>query len=202
MTGGEPVRGRPRNPHTDDAILAATRRLLTTDGYDQVSMESIAREAGVSRPTVYRRWPSKAHVVFDAAFGTAGGDNTLARSGDFEADLREFVRGAVDFWREPAVAAAAMGILAERHRDPELHIRTQQLLDETIRAELAALVRDGAAQGVVRDDLESATLYNLLVGTTFYAVLVEEHDDTDRLVDRLCSLVMQGALIRDAKEQR
>ena len=189
----ETVRGRPRDPRTDAAIMAATRRLLTDVGYDQVSMESIARAAGVSRPTIYRRWPSKAHVVFDAAFGIDGGTTGLPRSGDFETDLREFVRGAVAFWREPVVEAATMGILAERRRDTELHIRTQQLLDDRIRAELAELVRAGAEQGVVRADVDTDTLFNLLVGTTFYGALVAGRADTDHLVDTLCSLVMRGA---------
>lgn len=195
--GSEPPRGRPRDPRTDSAIMAATRRLLTDVGYDQVSMESIARAAGVSRPTIYRRWPSKAHVVFEAAFGTDGGTTGLPRSGDFETDLREFVRGAIAFWREPVVEAATMGILAERRRDSELHIRTQQLLDDRIRAELADLVRAGAEQGRVRPDVDTDTLFNVLVGTTFYGALVDGRDDTDQLVDKLCSLVMQGAQARE-----
>lgn len=195
--GLEPVRGRPRDPRTDSAIMAATRRLLIDAGYDQVSMESIARAAGVSRPTIYRRWPSKAHVVFEAAFGTDSGTPGLPRSGDFETDLREFIRGAVAFWREPAVEAATMGILAERRRDSELHIRTQQLLDDRIRAELADLVHAGAEQGVVRADVDTDTLFNVLVGTTFYSALVDGRDDTEHLVDKLCSLVMQGAQERE-----
>lgn len=191
------MRGRPRDPRADEAIMTATRRLLTDVGYDQVSMESIARAAAVSRPTIYRRWPSKAHVVFEAAFGTDSGSAGLPRSGDFETDLREFIRGAVEFWREPVVAAATMGILAERHRDSDLHIRTQQLLDDRIRAELAAVVRSGAEQGVVRADIDTDTLFNVLVGTTFYGALVDGRADTDHLVDTLCSLVMQGARARE-----
>ncbi len=181
--------------------MAATRLLLTEVGYDQVSMESIARRAGVSRPTIYRRWPSKAHVVFEAAFGTAAGGETLVRSGDFETDLREFAHRAAAFWREPVVEAATMGILAERRRDTELHIRTQQLLDDMIRAELAALVRAGAQQGVVRADVDTDTLFSVLIGTTFYGVLVDGRGDTDHLVDTLCSLVMQGVQVRE-KEGR
>jgi AcrR family transcriptional regulator len=177
--------------------MAATRRLLIDVGYDQVSMESIARAAGVSRPTIYRRWPSKAHVVFEAAFGTDGGSAGLPRTGDFETDLREFIRGSMGFWREPVVEAAAMGILAERRRDSELHIRTQQLLDDRIRGEFADLVRSGAEQGVVRPDIDTDTLFNVVVGTTFYGALVDGRDDTDRLVDTLCALVMQGAQARE-----
>lgn len=202
----DPVRGRPRDPRTDEAIMAATRRLLVQVGYEQLSMESIAREAGVSRPTIYRRWPSKAHVVFEAAFGDPGGRETVPRSGDFETDLREFIRGALAFWREPVVEAATMGILAERRRDAELHIRTQQLLDDMIRAELAALLRAGADQGVVRagldTDIDTDALFNVLVGTTFYAVLVDGRGNTDHLVDKLCALVMQGVQPRDKEQQQ
>jgi len=181
--------------------MAATRRLLTDVGYDQVSMESIARAARVSRPTIYRRWPSKAHVVFEAAFGTANDTALVARTGDFQTDLREFVHRAVRFWREPVVEAATMGILAERRRDAELHIRTQQLLDDMIRAELAAVVRAGAEQGVVRADVDTDTLFNALIGTTFYAALVDGRDDTEQLTDKLCSLVLQGVQPREHKER-
>jgi AcrR family transcriptional regulator len=180
--------------------MAATRRLLTEVGYDQVSMESIARAARVSRPTIYRRWPSKAHVVFEAAFATAGDTAMVARTGDFQTDLREFVHRAVRFWREPVVEAATMGILAERRRDSDLHIRTQQLLDDMIRAELAAVVRAGAEQGVVRADVDTDMLFSALVGTTFYGALVDGRDDTDQLTDKLCALVLQGVQAREHKE--
>jgi hypothetical protein len=36
-------------------------------------------------------------------------------------------------------------------------------------------------------------LYHLLISATFYAVVVQHHSTTDDLVDRLCSLVLQGA---------
>lgn len=201
VAGSEPARGRPRDPRTDTAIMVAARRLLVEIGYDQVSIEAIAREAGVSRPTVYRRWPSKAHVVFEAAFGTVGNTALPAPTGDFDTDLREFVRGAVNFWREPVVEAAAMGILAERRGDSELHIRTQELLDDKIRAQLAALIRGGAAQGAVRPDVDTDVLFDALVGTAFYGALVDGRNP-DRLADKLCSLVLQGVRPREDREPR
>ena len=183
--------------------MAATRQLLTDVGYEQVSMESIARCAGVSRPTIYRRWPSKAHVVFEAAFGSAAEPDMVVRTGDFARDLHEFIRRALAFWREPVVEAATMGILAERRRDTQLHIRTQQLLDDMIRAELAALVCAGAEQGIVRADVDTDTLFNTLVGAAFYTALVDGRDTSDQLADKLSALVMRGVQDdRHDKEQR
>jgi AcrR family transcriptional regulator len=185
-------RGRPRDPRTEQAIADAARRLLARDGYDQISIEAIAREAYVSRPTVYRRWPSKTHLVFDAVFGAAEVGDVLAGSGDFEADLRHFVAGVFEFWRAPEVAAAALGILADRHRDPELFIRTQELLDETTRTAFAALVRAGIDQGVVDAGVDIEIAYDALVGTSFYIAQVLATDTVDAAAERLCALLLQG----------
>lgn len=180
--------------------MAATRRLLARDGYDQVSIEAIAKEAGVSRPTIYRRWPSKAHLVFDAAFGQAPDGELLGNSGDFDADLHSFVRAVLSFWGEPVVEAATLGILAEQRRDSELHIRTQQALDERTRTAFRSLVEAGIAQGAVRSDVDVAMLYQLLIGSAFYAVQVESAERLDQFAERLCALLVQG--IRSAPRQQ
>ena len=185
----------------NDTILAATRRLLSRDGYEGVSIDAIAREAAVSRPTVYRRWPSKAHLVFDAVFDAAGAGDVLATTGAFETDLRRFVHGVFDFWRRPEVAAATMGILADRHRDADLYIRTQQLLDARTRAAFDVLVRDGIRQGVVADDVDIAMAYDVLVGTTFYTAHVLQPAEADDVAARLCALLLHGAGRTDQPEQ-
>lgn len=58
--------GRPRNPALDEAIILATRSRLVEDGYSRMTLGDIAADAGVSRPTLYRRWSSKLELVADA----------------------------------------------------------------------------------------------------------------------------------------
>ncbi|MDH6193452.1 AcrR family transcriptional regulator [Mycobacterium frederiksbergense] len=194
MSAPEPAGpGRPRDPRTQHDIMTATRQLLARDGYDQLSIEAIAREAGVSRPTIYRRWPSKAHLVFDAAFGQPPDHALLSISGDFETDLRAFTFAVLTFWRDPVVEAASLGILAERRRDPELHIRTQQLLDERTRGAFRVLVDSGVQQGKVRADIDVDTVYQTLIGTAFYAAHMAPEIDAGEAADRLCSLLIEGA---------
>ncbi|ORA27745.1 TetR/AcrR family transcriptional regulator [Mycobacterium aquaticum] len=185
--------GRPRDPQTQHDIMSATRRLLARDGYDQLSIEAVAREAGVSRPTIYRRWPSKAHLAFDAAFGQRPDGELLSLSGDFETDLRAFTHAVLTFWGDPVVEAAALGILTERRRDPELHIRTQQLLDERTRGAFRALVDSGVEQGRVRPDVDVDMVYQTLIGTAFYIAHMEPDVNAEDAADRLCSLLIHGA---------
>jgi AcrR family transcriptional regulator len=58
--------GRPRDPALDEAIILATRARLVQDGYSRMTIGEIAADAGVSRPTLYRRWETKLQLVTDA----------------------------------------------------------------------------------------------------------------------------------------
>src|SRR3954468_1515883 len=58
--------GRPRDPALDEAIILATRARLVKDGYSRMTLGDVAADAGVSRPTLYRRWASKLDLVADA----------------------------------------------------------------------------------------------------------------------------------------
>lgn len=55
--------GRPRQPSTDAAILRAAIDVARDCGYAGVTFDAVARRAGVTRPTIYRRWPSKSHLL-------------------------------------------------------------------------------------------------------------------------------------------
>ena len=57
--------GRPRDPELDTRLLAAAWSLLTTEGYDALSLTKVAARAQAHRTDVYRRWGSKAQLVAD-----------------------------------------------------------------------------------------------------------------------------------------
>lgn len=64
--------GRPRNPEADAAILGAALELLLERGVEATSIEQVARLAGVTRATVYRRFPDKTRLLIatvEAAYG-------------------------------------------------------------------------------------------------------------------------------------
>lgn len=77
---------RPRDPDVEDRILGAARHIADTDGIDRVTIAAVARLAGVGRPTVYRRWPTRAALLFELQLaGTV--PPTLPDLGSFRADL-------------------------------------------------------------------------------------------------------------------
>src|SRR5438552_5218971 len=107
----ERSRGRPRDRAIDDAALRAARELLVEVGWDRLSMVAIAERAGVGRPALYRRWPSKTHLVFEAVFAWQDDPTPVLDA----PDSAEWVRRSFDYTRElfhcPEVRAALPGLM-------------------------------------------------------------------------------------------
>ena len=59
-----PTRGRPRVADAS-AVAALALRLFARDGYEATTMDQIAKAAGISRPTLFRLFPSKGEIVWD-----------------------------------------------------------------------------------------------------------------------------------------
>lgn len=58
--------GRPRDPAIEGAVLTAALRRLATDGYTRMTLAAVARDAGITKPTLYLRWPTKHDLVVAA----------------------------------------------------------------------------------------------------------------------------------------
>ncbi len=59
-------RGRPRSEASREAIVMAALKLLVRDGYEKLTMEGVAREAGTGKSTIYRWWKGRAELAVDA----------------------------------------------------------------------------------------------------------------------------------------
>jgi AcrR family transcriptional regulator len=114
------TRGRPRDASIDDAARQATRQLLIEAGWEGTSLSAVADRAGVSRPALYRRWPTKTHLVFDTLFGWA--DEVLPKELDLEPEewLHSAVEISLALFGDPAVRAGTPGLLAAMTNDPEM----------------------------------------------------------------------------------
>ncbi|MEA2667350.1 MAG: hypothetical protein QOJ33_284, partial [Chloroflexota bacterium] len=90
-TGAIPTkkrRGRPRSSRTEKAILrAAGEIVLETDGLAGMTIEGVAERAGVGKASIYRRWPSKGALAFDAVLDGILATQPTPDTGSLEDDL-------------------------------------------------------------------------------------------------------------------
>jgi AcrR family transcriptional regulator len=114
------TQGRPRDAGIDDAARQAARELLIESGWEGTTLSAVADRAGVSRPALYRRWPTKTQLVFDTLFGWA--EELLPKQVD--QDPEEWLRAAVEIsfelFKDPAVRAGTPGLLAVIASDEQM----------------------------------------------------------------------------------
>jgi AcrR family transcriptional regulator len=185
--------GRPRDPAIDDAILRATRELLVESGYQRLSFENIARRAGVTRPTIYRRWPSKMHLVHEAVFPPRPAE--LPDSGDIVADLRRLIGRMLAGYARPEARAALPGLIVDLHDDVALRSSVIDRLEDQARAQFAELIGRAQKRGDLVDDLDADALFDAICGALFHRVVARDLL-SQAFADELAAIVLRGALPR------
>ncbi|CAN3129399.1 TetR/AcrR family transcriptional regulator [Mycobacterium sp. smrl_JER01] len=183
--------GSRRDPAIDDAVLAATRTLLVTHGYSATSIDLIAATAKVSRPAIYRRWRSKAHLVHEAAFPDLG---PARREDDVATEIVRLCRGALAMYADPVVSEAVPGLLHDLRLQPAMRRLINDRLEAVARRQLADQLTEGIATGTVRATADADTVMDVVAGAAWYAVCVRRVTDIDSAAARLADLVLRGVL--------
>jgi len=169
---GERARGgRPRDGRIDVEVMRVTAELLVEVGYSRLSTAAVAQRAGTTKPAIYRRWPSKAHLVHEVVF--PDDDEVLVPdTGDLAADLTSMVRAAAELFGRPLVRAALPGLMAEFTADPALHQAMLERFSQRVWASMHERLRHAAAQGQLRGDVDAGAVLEILGGSAMLAVLV------------------------------
>lgn len=176
------------------AILDATAQLIAEVGYPKLSIEAIAARAGVGKQTIYRWWPSKGAVVFDAfmRLQEETGGTALPETDDLAADiallLRETARGMVDARFDEAYRALTTEIQHDPALNRQLHDR---LLGPLLDATRQRIVR-GQAAGQIDDAVDPGIAVELLFGPVFHRWLLRTAPLDDAYADALAEHVVRA----------
>ncbi len=184
--------GRPRDTRIDDAVRRATVELLEHVGYLQLTIAAIAERAGTNKPALYRRWPTKAHLVHDAVFPPQDLD-AIPASDSLRDDIRALVVIGLDLLGRPAARAALPGLLAETAAAPALEADVLGRAAGGTWTWLQQRLDAGVEAGEVRADVKSTTVFELIAGTAFVATAMRPLaavDDT--WIDDVVDLIMRG----------
>lgn len=174
--------GRPRDPGKDRAVLAATRRLLATDGYQQTTIAAIARASEVNTPAIYRRWPSREALIEEAVHGT-GGHPLPEETGDLRADLATWVRVFLARAARPAARAGVPGLLADSRSEDAR--RRLLAIGASVRQAFSDLLDGAAARGEIAPGADPMFLFDLLSGATTMHGLMHGTEGADAFVEAL-----------------
>ncbi|HET9493078.1 MAG TPA: TetR/AcrR family transcriptional regulator [Chloroflexia bacterium] len=187
--------GRPRSPEADRAILATTLRLLVEQGYDAMSIESVAAAAGVGKTTIYRRYPNKRELVVAAVLSIADTIELPPDSGSVRADLLDVMHQAFAIFHN-GIAFSMMGTLLVKERDdPELLdlFRRKVILP---RMEIMGRVfRRAIDRGEVKADISVPLAVQMLSGSMF-ARHISGYPEDEEWLESVIDTLLLGTMVR------
>ncbi len=169
--------GRPRSESSRRAILEATRRLLTHSSVQKLSIEGIAKKAGVGKTTIYRWWPNKSAVVMEAIFSQPAFHNIMPTPRNAE----EGVSTQIDkLCRQLGGknGRTVAEIIGEAQSEPEaLKIFISTFLQDRYNR-LSSYIEGGKQTGEFDENIDTDTAIDLIMGPIFFRLISgQELDD-------------------------
>ena len=155
-----------------EAIRDAVFAELAAVGYGRMSMEGIARRAGVGKAAVYRRWRSKLPLVLDLVPAVAAGGLPVPDTGTLPGDVRELLDVAARALSHPMAAQIVPDLLAEAARSPEMAEALRTALRDAYGGIAEAVVRQAVARGELPPTTDPELALDLLAGPLYWHVSV------------------------------
>lgn len=186
--------GRPRQEHVTRAVLEAVVELVAEEGMGALTMDAVATRAGVSKPAMYRRWPTKQDLIIAAAESRVGA-LTVPDMGDFRAELRAVLMERVRAYRQPGVGRLLAGVIAAA-AEAGAGREAFQAYVTRVTSETRHLLERGIARGDVRPDVPIVDVTTLIASSLVFRLVAEQRAPEKELVESVVDLIGRAVDVR------
>ncbi len=163
--------GRPRLDETNDRILQTAMTVIREVGVARMSLDEVAARAGVSKPTIYRRWSGKTDLAVAAIVEACRPEGPPA-SGRPLHDIVELL----SYFRthfEAKIQLPTLGsLLQESNQTPDLLTAFRDSAIRRFRTHFVELVEGARREGLMRDDGSVAITVEMLIGAYYARAIV------------------------------
>jgi AcrR family transcriptional regulator len=165
MTAAKKSRSRRPSPEERERILDAARRAFLAHGFASTTMDELARELGMSKKTLYRSFRSKdamadALVSAKMAAVTSGIDTIMA---DPAAGFSTRARRVLDHVMTELSSVSPVFLRDLQRSMPHIYRRIENVRRNVVPELWGRLIREGQAEGLVRDDVDPAFAAELML---------------------------------------
>ncbi|MCU1462980.1 MAG: transcriptional regulator, TetR family [Acidimicrobiales bacterium] len=174
----------------------AAAELLDEVGYDALTIEAVARRAGVSRGALYRRWPNKGFLVYEVLLAPAG-PGEVKDSGDLIADLRQVATDNAASFRDPKRRAVVVPLIADLLRDPRLAEELRRSFFGPRSEQIGRLIRAAVARGDATTTIPPEFVPAALSGPMLYSLVVRGKPATDEEIAALVAALVHVNRVGD-----
>jgi AcrR family transcriptional regulator len=182
-TGGRSARVR-------ESVLRAVLDTLAEGGFDAMTMNTVARRAGVHATSVQRRWGTREKLVLDAMLSYSGSQLHVPDTGSLRGDLTSFAEALAQYLELPLGRMLA-GTMAVVDDDPDLAAARAEFWATRFDA-VGMIVERAVERGELVAGTDPVLLLEMLTAPLhFRALLTREPIDAER-IDRIVDVVVRG----------
>jgi AcrR family transcriptional regulator len=187
--GAQPSR-RPggRSARVRALTLAATIGELAESGYSALTLDAVARRAGVHRTTLYRRWGTREALVLDAMLELAGEGVRIPDTGSLRGDLLAIARGSAATASSAQGQAVVRAVVAAGAHDAALAAASRQFWTERLALD-GSVVERAVARGELPPGTDPRTVIEAILGPIYFRLLVLGEQPDAAFVERLVGLI-------------
>ena len=195
-----PVRRRPggRSARVRAAAIDATLAELAERGYSALSLESVARRAGVHKTTLYRRWRTREELVLEAMLARAGEHISVPDTGSLRGDLLTLARTAAANAASPEVAAMARAVVAESPHDDRLAAANRHFWAERLALD-GAIVERAIERGEVAAGTDPVRVIEAVIGPIHLRLLLTGEPVERSFLEAIVDVVVDGVARRQGR---
>jgi AcrR family transcriptional regulator len=195
---GAERRRRGPSPRVRAAALAATLEELAAGGFAALSLDRVARRAGVNKSTLYRRWGTREELVLEAMLERAAEQVSVPDTGSLRMDLLELARTAAANSATAEVAAMARAVVAESPHNSKLAAASRRFWAERLALD-SVIVERAIERGEVAAGTEPQRVIEAVLGPIHLRLLLTGESVDRSFLETIVDVVVDGVARRSAR---
>jgi AcrR family transcriptional regulator len=183
------------------AIRNAVMNELADVGYGRLSIEAVARRAGVGKTAIYRRWSNKLEMVLEIVSDVAGRAVPLPDTGSFAGDLQLLMMIVSKALQHRIASQIIPDLMAEASRNPQIAGTLQRALRTHQTSVGDKLVGQAVARGELPPEADPELAVDLILGPLYWRLAVARIPISDAYLEKLTGAVLAALRGTDGEKQ-
>jgi AcrR family transcriptional regulator len=180
-----------RSSRVRAAAISATLAELAENGYAGLSLERVARRAGVNKTSLYRRWGSREQLVLEAMLERAGEHVSLPDTGSLRDDLLALASAGAATASAAAGNAVVRAVAAAGPHDEALAAANARFWSERLEMD-AEIVRRAVARGEAPEGIDAKAVIEAVLGPVYFRLIVTGEPPDREFIVRIADMVAAG----------
>lgn len=182
--------GKALHDDVTAAIGTAFFEELAETGYGRLSVDAVAKRAGVGKAAIYRRWPSKQRMAVELTSSVAVAAIDVPDTGTLRGDVREYLANARAALEHPLAQAIIPDLLAEARRNGELAEALLTSVRDPRRAKAGDVITRAIDRAELPADTDVELCLDFLAGPLYWRLTAINSEPAADYLDRLTDKVV------------